>query len=315
MAVIYRITNMITNDYYIGSAESFERRKWHHTYDLRRGAHKNPRMQAAWNKYGSEAFVFEVLEEIPDGRATFDVENTYLMKCVGQPDCYNVNVDAYVPRLGIPHREDSKQKISAAVQQALTEGRAGRFIPTEETRAKMSESARGNTNAKGYKRTDAEREAIRQRTLGNQHFLGKQHTEETKDALRRRLSARLPDGSTREFVGVSAAGVELGVSYPMLVRAAQSGKPVAKGLLAGWFFFYSDSPTQAPHIPDEFASLPRSRAQAKAEGAPRYFTGLPCEKGHVSPRATKGECIACRRENEAAARAAKKAAVDTEKPA
>lgn len=306
MAVIYRITNMLTGGYYIGSAESFERRKWQHTYDLKRGAHKNPRMQAAWNAYGADAFVFEVLETVPEGRVAFDIENTYLMRCVGQPDCYNVNVNAYVPRLGIPHREDSKQKISDAVQLALAAGKAGRFIPTEETRAKMSAAAKGNTNARGYKRTAEEREAIRQRTLGNQNFLGKKHAEATKDAMRRRLAARLPDGSVQEFVGVSAAGEVLGVPYPMLVRSAKAGRPVARGKLAGWFFFYPDAPTSAPVIPAEFAHLPRTRSQAKAEGAAQYFTGLPCERGHFSPRAVKGTCIACRREDDKARYADKK---------
>ena len=47
MAVIYRITNMANGKYYIGSAESFARREWQHKYDLRRGVHKNPRLQAA----------------------------------------------------------------------------------------------------------------------------------------------------------------------------------------------------------------------------------------------------------------------------
>lgn len=40
--------------------------------------------------------------------------------------------------------------------------------------------------------------------------------------------------------------------------------------------------------------LPSSRAEAKAVGSSRYFTGLPCKHGHVSPRLTSGgNCIAC----------------------
>ena len=50
MAVIYQITNMVNGKYYIGSAESFARREWQHKYDLKRGAHKNPHLQASWNK-------------------------------------------------------------------------------------------------------------------------------------------------------------------------------------------------------------------------------------------------------------------------
>ena len=39
--------------------------------------------------------------------------------------------------------------------------------------------------------------------------------------------------------------------------------------------------------------LPKTRAEAKAQGASHYFTGTPCKQGHVAPRKTKGACVAC----------------------
>jgi group I intron endonuclease len=112
MAVIYQITNMINGKYYIGSAGSFERRQWQHKYDLKRGAHKNPRLQAAWNKYGADAFVFEILEVVPDGENQLKAEDVWLAQHVGQPDCYNINTGAEAPRLGIPMTDASKAKLS-----------------------------------------------------------------------------------------------------------------------------------------------------------------------------------------------------------
>ena len=41
------------------------------------------------------------------------------------------------------------------------------------------------------------------------------------------------------------------------------------------------------------ASLPKTRAEAKATGAKYYFTGEPCKHGHVAPRKTKGACVEC----------------------
>ena len=41
--------------------------------------------------------------------------------------------------------------------------------------------------------------------------------------------------------------------------------------------------------------IPSNRAAAKAQGAPHYFTGLPCKHGHVALRETKGCCVECRR--------------------
>jgi group I intron endonuclease len=113
MAVIYQITNMENGKYYIGSAESFEQRVWQHKNYLKRGVHKNPRLQAAWNKYGADVFVFEILEVVPEGSTAFEIENIYLHKCVGLPNCYNVNTDAIGMRTGIPHTEASKAQLSA----------------------------------------------------------------------------------------------------------------------------------------------------------------------------------------------------------
>ena len=40
--------------------------------------------------------------------------------------------------------------------------------------------------------------------------------------------------------------------------------------------------------------LPRTRAEAKAAGSARYFTGKPCKHGHISPRFTSNRrCVEC----------------------
>lgn len=46
--------------------------------------------------------------------------------------------------------------------------------------------------------------------------------------------------------------------------------------------------------------LPRTRAEAKALGVTRYFTGKPCLRGHVAERyALDGHCHECRRQYDA----------------
>jgi 5-methylcytosine-specific restriction endonuclease McrA len=42
---------------------------------------------------------------------------------------------------------------------------------------------------------------------------------------------------------------------------------------------------------------PKTRAEAKAQGATHYFTGLPCSRGHIALRKTKGVCIECMKED------------------
>lgn len=53
---LYRINNLITGDCYVGSAWDFWVRRRRHFSSLRRGKHKNPKLQNAFNKYGEENF-------------------------------------------------------------------------------------------------------------------------------------------------------------------------------------------------------------------------------------------------------------------
>lgn len=46
----------------------------------------------------------------------------------------------------------------------------------------------------------------------------------------------------------------------------------------------------------DVSAMPKTRAEAKATGAPYYFTGEPCKHGHIAPRKTKGSCVECLRD-------------------
>jgi group I intron endonuclease len=327
--VIYKIRNVVNDKFYVGSTVDTRERFRTHRKMLRGNRHHCPHLQASWNKYGEDCFKFEVVEQVGSEELLWEVENRWLEEHFGKPYCYNAGMSAEAPmrgrsgelhpgygrvvseeqrqqisqtlkafyaqdyfnhpRVGKQHTEETRVKIGEKVRQA------GAFIPSEETRQKMSDALKGNQNAKGHKRSEAERDAIRQRTLGNQNWLGKTHTEESKDKLRRPVIAILPDGSRREFKGIALAGEELDTPYQMLVRICRDKKPVARGKFAGWQFFYADEEPAPVTIPEEFKHLPRTRQQAKEAGAKQYFTGLPCTHGHISPRATKGTCVACRK--------------------
>jgi group I intron endonuclease len=61
---IYKIINIINNKFYVGSTVNFRKRKSKHFSELRAGKHKNKYLSAAWSKYGEQAFVFVVVEEV-----------------------------------------------------------------------------------------------------------------------------------------------------------------------------------------------------------------------------------------------------------
>lgn len=59
---IYSIIHSDSNKRYIGSALSLSRRKREHLSRLIKGTHNNRYLQRSFNKYGNDAFVFEIIE-------------------------------------------------------------------------------------------------------------------------------------------------------------------------------------------------------------------------------------------------------------
>jgi hypothetical protein len=51
---IYRIKNLVSDQFYIGSSLHYERRKTAHINCLRKNKHDNVYLQRAWNKYGEK---------------------------------------------------------------------------------------------------------------------------------------------------------------------------------------------------------------------------------------------------------------------
>lgn len=240
MAVIYRITNMANGKYYIGSATSFARREWQHKYDLRRGVHKNPRLQAAWDKYGADMFVFEVIEELPEGVSQLQIEDSYLMKCVGSPDCYNINTGAEIARLGILHTEESKRKTSENRKGKHAGEKHYRYGQTVafEVREKIGAAQRGKPKAPGRKVSEKGKAKIRaniEAGRSHKHWVGRSHTEEAKAKMSKKVHVT-PDNLT--FPSLTATLQHYGIQMPTLRRALKSGKPIQKGKLAGYIFTY-----------------------------------------------------------------------------
>lgn len=138
---IYRILNTVTKKYYIGSAMNFRRRCGKHLSGLNRNKHENSYLQAAWNKYGSEAFVFEIVEVIPkeeliDNKYLIDVEQIWLDTYMPylRENGYNLCCSAQSWR-GMKHSTETIQKLKNRVT-------------TPESRLKISLAKKGVKNPK-----------------------------------------------------------------------------------------------------------------------------------------------------------------------
>jgi len=63
---VYSITNKVNGKRYVGSTQvSFEERWRHHKRGVKINKHHSQKLQRAWNKYGADNFVFEVLATCP----------------------------------------------------------------------------------------------------------------------------------------------------------------------------------------------------------------------------------------------------------
>lgn len=64
MKAVYQIRNLINNKRYIGSTKDVIQRWKYHKDNLQKNRHGNQYLQHAWNKYGENNFVFEIIEEV-----------------------------------------------------------------------------------------------------------------------------------------------------------------------------------------------------------------------------------------------------------
>lgn len=277
--LIYKIQNSINGKFYVGSTGNLYERTRCHRNRLRRGKHHCKHLQAAWNKYGEDAFVFIVVEKVSSEELLQAAEDRWLQEHVGKDHCYNTSLYSDAPMRGIPkekhpsfglsrspehkariseslkafyaahpeshprigkkHTLETRKKVSEKVKQAIALGGASVYVRTPETIKKLSESLKGNTCAKGYKRTEEERKAISERMKGTTNFLGKKHSEEAKLKMGRAIIVTDPAGEEKQYGTITLFRMESGLKIPTVQRALKSGKPLAKGPYKGYSFRYA----------------------------------------------------------------------------
>lgn len=112
MIGIYQIKNKINNKIYVGrTSKSFEYRFKVHINLLKRNKHENPILQNAWNKYGENNFVFEIIESFNNIsiEELLNLEKYYILTYKLTNRIYGYNICAVgKSRYGTKWSEESK---------------------------------------------------------------------------------------------------------------------------------------------------------------------------------------------------------------
>ena len=134
---IYRITNLTNGKSYIGKTGVNFGDRWDcHRAQLNGGYHDNSHLQRAWNKYGSAAFEFCVVEVVDNVSCLDNLERKYISQYKELGMSYNIldgGDGGFL--LGSHLSEDAKRRIGEKNRVNMTGRKA-----SAETKAKMSAS-------------------------------------------------------------------------------------------------------------------------------------------------------------------------------
>ncbi len=209
---IYRITNTTNGMFYIGSAVNLYKRRGTHSYYLRRNAHHNPKLQAAWNKYGEASFTFEVVElvlvpELLTAREQYWLET---LKPFGHKG-FNIARIAG-SSLGIKRSAETCEKIGAAHRG---------LKPSPEAREKNRQSQLGKpgywTDKKFSPEMSANMSVVRRGRPA--HNRGTKHTPEAIEKIRLAGLERTYSAETRAKMSTSIRAAKVGYMKTLIVTA------------------------------------------------------------------------------------------------
>ena len=177
---IYQIRNVKNGNIYIGSAVNIVARWRKHIRDLNSNKHHSRYLQNAWSKYGADCFEFSIIETCfafvlifreqhyidtlkpdyniaPKAGSSFGIKRSdeYRKKLslsrIGTKATPETRAKMSASRMGHPVSFEARKKKSEALK-GKPSGRLG-YKHNPETLYKISESAKGNKNPLGVKRS------------------------------------------------------------------------------------------------------------------------------------------------------------------
>jgi group I intron endonuclease len=201
---IYCIRHLESGKRYIGSAVNLARRQRVHLHHLRHSTHHSITLQRAWDKYGENAFSFEIVELILTP-FLLEREQHWLDKfqCFNPAKGYNIDRIAG-SRIGHSPSPETREK--------LRQANLGKKY-SEETKRKHSEQGKTRTQS------PETREKVRLIRLGTKR------SPETCEKLRLASLGRKQSEETKEKRRISSLGKTMSEDARARIRATNAVHP------------------------------------------------------------------------------------------
>lgn len=165
---VYAIENIASGKLYVGSAKDFDSRWRVHQCLLRKGQHHSSHLQAAWKKFGPQAFVFKpILICDPENAVMYEQILIDGYRSSNRLYGYNAAPTAGSP-LGRKHSEEAKAKVRAARARQVFSDETRALWSANRTGRKMPEwfAASVSARRKGVKHSDEAKAKMRMAKVG-----------------------------------------------------------------------------------------------------------------------------------------------------
>jgi group I intron endonuclease len=202
---IYKIVNKKNGMFYLGGSKNIKKRWSQHKCDLSKNKHHSTHLQRAWNKYGINSFIFEIIETTTE-EDLIEKEQYYLdsLKPWKNNIGYNLSKNSSGGDLLSCHPD--KNKILRKIKKSMI--KHIRNLTEEQKKEKWSKPKEKNPNWKGgvskitficpicgkqtnnrKKQTKTCRQCMSRKGRKNS-FFGKKHTKKSIEKLRKLALAR-----------------------------------------------------------------------------------------------------------------------------